>query len=400
MPDEPQTNEPQNSTPPSLRDIAEAAYDEVESVADDSESPADEGAEQEPVASDERPRDKQGRWVAKEQSQPGEAIEPKKADPAPKQDTETRAAVPDPAAAPTASSNQAPGHWSAEDKATFAKLPPEGQAFLLKRHGEMEAAYTRASQEHAGAVQFTQSLAPVFTDRRIQQSLQQNGLNPSQAIHEWAGLHLRIMSPNPQDKFSALVDITQRAGLDPARIFSALSNRPQLPEGLSEAELKDPAVKVFADQIGQLRHEHNAFRAEIQRRWDQEHQARVAAGEQSAKANIDQWADEVGKDGQPLRPYFNTVLPILLDLFKANPQRSMSEAYDAACWAHPEVRKQLLATEQMRQQAQADVARAKVAQRGNVRGLTSPASKPPGPNGVSKGGLRDVIEASAEEVGL
>lgn len=392
-------------SPPSLRDIAEAAYDEVESAADDTTAADAEPSElaepaepSEPVASDERPRDNKGRWVAKD-AQPGEAI--RKTDPAPKPEiTEPSAAVPDPAAAPTASSNQAPGHWSAEDKATFAKLPQEGQAFLLKRHGEMEAEFTRRAQEHAGAVQFTQSLAPVFNDNRIRQSLQQMGLNPGQAIFEWAGLHVRAMSPNLQDKFGVLVDMTQRMGLDPARIFSALQTQPQLPPGLSEAELKDPAVKFLTDKLGQITSEHNALKADLQQRWNAEAQTRAQANEQYARQNIDHFADEVGKDGQPLRPYFNAVLPILLDLFKANPQRSMAESYDAACWAHPEVRKQMLAAEQQRAQSVHDVAKAKIAQRGNVRGITSSAVKPPGHDGPSKGSLRDAIERSAEEVGL
>jgi hypothetical protein len=36
----------------------------------------------------------------------------------------------------------------------------------------------------------------------------------------------------------------------------------------------------------------------------------------ACEANIDQFADEIGTDGKPLRPHFNTVLPIILDLFK------------------------------------------------------------------------------------
>jgi hypothetical protein len=137
----------------------------------------------------------------------------------------------------------------------------------------------------------------------------------------------------------------------------------------------------------------------MQQRWAAENQARAQAGEQYARSNIDQFADEKSQDGKPLRPHFDTVLPILLDLFKANPQRSLAEAYDAACWSHPEVRKQLLAAEQYRQQSRHDVEKAKIAQRGNTRGLTSPAVKPPGADGPSRGSLRDAIEKSAEEVG-
>jgi hypothetical protein len=393
------TNNGDGQSPPSLRDIAEAAYDDLEAGADEtSEAEEPQEAAEQPLASDDRPRDKSGRWVAKSTIQPGEAIAPSPAaDPAPKPEiSETRASEPDPAA--QARSNQVPEHWSAEDKATFAKLPAEGQAFLLRRHGEMEAEFTRKSQASAGAVQFTQSLAPVFNDRRIQSSLQQMGLNPAQAVHEWAGLHLRAMSPNQQDRFSVLVDMTERMGLDPARIFSALNKSP-LPEGLAEAELKDPAVKFFADRLGQTTGELNALRGEIQARWAAENQARAEAGQQYARANIDQFADEKGSDGKPLRPHFDAVLPILLDLYKANPQRSLAEAYDAACWSHPEVRKQLLAAEQYRQQSRHDVEKAKIAQRGNTRGLTSPAVKPPSLNGPSRGTMRDTIEQAAEEIG-
>jgi hypothetical protein len=390
------TNNGAGPSQPSLREIAEQAYDTLESEAQEAPEPQEPS---EPLASSERPRDKSGRWVSKSEAQPGEAIEqPPAADPALKEKvSEPSAEEPDPAA--QARSNQAPEHWSAEDKATFAKLPQEGQAFLLRRHGEMEAEFTRKAQASAGAVQFTQSLAPVFTDRRIQASLQQTGLNPAQAVHEWAGFHVRATSPNLQDRFNVLVDLTERMGLDPARIFSALNKSP-LPEGLAEAELKDPAVKFFADKLGQTTGELNALKNEMQQRWAAENQARAQAGEQYARANIDQFADEKAADGTLLRPHFNTVLPIILDLFKANPQRSLVEAYDAACWSHPDVRKQLLAAEQHRQQSRHDVEKAKIAQRGNVRGLTSPAVKPPGVNGPSRGTIRDTIEQSAEEIGF
>jgi hypothetical protein len=78
----------------------------------------------------------------------------------------------------------------------------------------------------------------------------------------------------------------------------------------------------------------------------------------------------------------------------------MAETYDAACWAHPEVRKQLLQAEQFRTQSQNDVAKARLAQRGNTRGLTTPVARPNGADGPSKGGLRDAIERSADEVGF
>ena len=389
-------------TPPSLRDIAEQAYDDLETGAPEAEAetPAEEALAEEPLASDDRPRDKSGRWVSKStEPQPGEAIEP--LDPAPKKIQDPTPPKADPAAAPPAArSNQVPEHWSAEDKATFAKLPAEGQAFLLKRHGDMEAEFTRKSQASAGAVQFTQALAPVFNDPVIQRSLQQAGVHPVQAIHEWANWHRMGTSERQEDKFHLLVDLTQRMGLDPARIFSALSqNPPPNPMGLSPEDLKDPAVKFIADHIGKTNGEIQALRGEWQQREQREQQARAEWGLRSARSGIDGFADEKSKDGRPLRPHFDAVLPLIIDMFKANPNRDLAETYDAACWAHPEVRKQLLQAEQFRQQSQNDVARARIAARGNTRGVTTPVARPNGADGPSKGSIRDAIERSADEVG-
>jgi hypothetical protein len=391
--------------PPSLRDIAEQAYDDLETSAE-AEAPAEgpgpeqEALAEEPLASDDRPRDKSGRWVSKStEPQPGEAIEP--LDPAPKKPTIQDQTPPtDPASAQAPRSNQAPEHWSAEDKATFARLPKEGQSFLLKRHGDMEAEFTRKSQASAGAVQFTQALAPVFNDPTIQRSLQQAGVHPVQAIHEWAQWHKLGSSERQEDKFHLLVGLTQRMGLDPARIFSALSNSPPPnPMGLSDEDLKDPAVKFIADHLGKTTSEISALKGQLQQREHAEQQARADWSQRNARQGIDGFADEKTRDGKPLRPYFDAVLPIILDLYRANPQRNLAEAYDAACWAHPEVRKQLLSAEHYRSQSQNDLQRARIAQRGNTRGLTSPVARPNGADGPSKGGIRDAIERSADEVG-
>ena len=51
----------------------------------------------------------------------------------------------------------------------------------------MEAEFTRKAQASAGAVQFTQSLAPVFNDPAIVASLKQAGVHPVQAIHQLDG---------------------------------------------------------------------------------------------------------------------------------------------------------------------------------------------------------------------
>ena len=77
----------------------------------------------------------------------------------------------------------------------------------------------------------------------------------------------------------------------------------------------------------------------------------------------------------------------------------LDEAYQRACWLDPEVRKEMLAAQWSNQNRTASNQRAAQAARSNVRGLTSPVSKP-APERKSNGSLRDTIEASADEVGL
>jgi hypothetical protein len=396
---------PTNEAPPSLRDIAEQAYDDLEDGAlaeapTEAPGPEPEAPAEEPLAHDERPRDKSGRWVAKSATPPGEAIEP--LDPAPKRPIEAQTPPTDPAAASSAArSNQAPEHWSAEDKATFARLPAEGRSFLLKRHGEMEAEFTRKSQASAGAVQFAQALAPVFNDPHIAATLRNAGVNPVQAIQEWATWHKMGTSPNQQDKFTLLVNLTQRMGLDPARIFSALNGTspPPNPYGLSEQDLKDPVVKLFAENLGKTTNALSTLEGKLQQ---MQHGAQAVQQEmvlKHARSNIDGFADEKSRDGRALRPHFDAVLPQLIEMFKVNPDRDLAEAYETACWAHPEVRKHMLAAEQFRAQSQQDIARARIAQRSNARGLTSPVARPNGVDRPSQGSIRDAIERSADELG-
>ena len=89
--------------------------------------------------------------------------------------------------APEGVAAKPPQHWPAEDRQTFAKLPPEGQEFLLRRHSEMEGDYQRQGAGHRDSSAVHQRARPVFQDPVIAGSLQQQGLSPYDAIIQWAG---------------------------------------------------------------------------------------------------------------------------------------------------------------------------------------------------------------------
>jgi hypothetical protein len=371
---------------PTLRDIAEASWDEVQDAAADDQSEA-----QEPSGQDGRRRDSLGRFAPADQEQPGEQSA---TDPAPKveQEAPSQAKPVDPAHG----SNQPPQHWSEQDRNTFSKLDPAGQEFLLRRHTEMERDYTAKAQAAATAVQFTQSLAPVFQHPAIAGSLQQAGLSPYDAIGQWASFHLRAVDPNPQVRAALWQELGQRMGLNPAA--AGQMSQPGQPVALSEDDLKDPAIRYFADHIGKTFQDVQALRGELNTMRQAEAEKANAEVLKVTRWQIDQFADEKDAQGQPKHPHFDAVLEHMIELYRANPERDLQQAYDMAIWAVPSIRASLIAAERNSVQQQQGNERARQAVRSNVRGITSPVAKPAG-DGKAKG-LRGALEASADEVGL
>jgi len=376
----PSTVEPEPQAPaPTLRETIEAAYDEAEDV----QETGQEG----------RVRDSYGRFVAKDRVEPGEA-EPAKA---PSPDKAITAEPQKPAEpAPQGRSTQPPEHWSAEDRATFAKLPLEGQSFLMRRHQEMEADYTRKAQAASGAVQFTQALAPVFEDPVIQGSLQQYGLNAAQAVQQWAAYHKRAQSPDPREKITMLAEIAQNMGFDPARLFVTTQSNP--PPNLSQEDMNDPAIRYFADHASRTQSELQAVKTQIQTMLNAEAEQREKTSIDAALQTIEQFEHEKDASGRLLRPYFNDVVDDVLEIFEAHPERGLQDAYRRAVRTNDAAFEKLLAEERQQRQGQSSLDRAKAASRGNTRGITSPVAKPSAKTG--NGSLRDLLERTADEVGL
>lgn len=383
----PSGGSPEPSQPRSLREVAESTYEEISSGSQGSDdySGDDEGADRGDG------RNRRGRFVPKEQ-RAQDAGEAEAEPPSPEEPPETPER-PEPARQGT----QPPEHWSAEDKALYQRLPQDAKAFLTRRYSEMEADYTRKSQANAEAVQVTQALNPVFNDPEMMQSLKLNNMHPVEAIYDWARLHKAAISQNLQVRASALYEIAERMGFDPAKVFA----RPSPPVELPPEKQNDPAVRYFAELQGRANNDLRALRAELEQFKAQENQRVENEALRVTRSSIDAFADEKGPDGRPLRPHFDKVLGHIIAMYKDNPQRDIREAYETACWMDPEVRKILMTAEQNRASQQQANQRAMQAAKSNVRGVTSPVSKPAGaPAKKGNGSLRDTLEASAEEVGF
>jgi hypothetical protein len=394
-PDEPLPNgeSQQDEAPRTLREVAEQTWNDLET--------SDDGPDSKPARVDDggQPRDQRGRWQSKD-GQPGEAAGQ---DGQPSPDDKSGTQPPERPTQPPPDegrSSEAPANWSAEDRQNFERLPDEAKAFLLRRHGEMEGEFQRRVQAVGEAAKFTEAVGREFRDPVIAASLQQTGISPYEAIQQWAGMHKRAYSPNPQERVAVLFDIARNIGLDPAAVFRTPSppgngGQPGQPQGLTEDDLKDPAIRFFADHLTKIGNEIQANRTALQGI----HQEREQRALSEARWTIDQFADEKGPDGKPLRPHFDAVLQEVIGLYHANPQLTLQQCYDRAVRLNDTTFNGLLAAERNKIQQQQDVARAQRAARGNTRGVTTPVAKAQ-TNGGERKGLRGILEDSADEVGF
>jgi hypothetical protein len=379
------------STERSLRDMAEEAYDEV------LDSNPEEAADSPLVDDGSRPRDAQGRFIARTPAEEtGEAAAPERS--SPEQGIEGQQPQ-QPAQPAPAVSSEAPANWPQAAREMFSKQTPEAQSFLLDRHRAMEGDYQRKVQATAAATQFTQSLGTIFNDPVISASLRHNNLTAADAIKEWASMHRRASSPNVQDRAQLWHEIGQRLGLDPAAVYGQSRSDPAAAAGLSEQELKDPAIRYFADHVSRTVQDVQALRGQITQMQNAAAEQANAEAMKVTRWGVDSFAAEKGQDGKPIRPDFDTVLPQIIELFEANPQRDLREAYEQARWLNPQTRQALIAAERNTATRQLTDQRARQAVRSNLRGLTSPVGKPPSDPSKPRS-LRDTLEETADEVGF
>jgi hypothetical protein len=374
--------------PQSLRDVAEQAWDDLEAEAD-----LEDASESEAPQPRDDGRDERGRWVAKHpETIPGEQTQV----PAPAVPPASQQPRPDPA-----QSNQAPAHWPQAARDMFARQTPEAREYLLERHAAMERDYTQKTQAAATAVEFVQALTPIFSHPDVQRSLVdfQTGqpVHPAEAIRQWTDMHLRAMHPDPRVRAGLARDIMQRMQLDPAAVFGHPQQGSPIP-GMTPEDLKDPALRQFADYVADTHSGVAALRNELEmiKRQSAEQQKSVAAA--AAKQGIDAFADAVDQQGNRLYPYFDAVLPELMELYHANPGRDLREAYDTACRMSATVWGQIQQSQSSNTRRREDNARAAAAARGNIRGRTAPVVK--GDQAGQGQGLRAALEAAADEVGF
>jgi hypothetical protein len=396
-----------------IRSSLAAALAESEAPADNTPAaPAGAAAPNgDPAPADGRVRGADGKFVKKE-----DGADPAAAPAADKTVTDPAAQAATTAAVDT---KEPPTHWSQADKDKFKSQPPEAQAFILDRFKAMEGDYTRKTQEIAN---FKKEYGPVdemFAPHK--DVLRQKGFTPRSLIEAWANVETKLAAgPDsavdvikglvsgyniPAEKLGSALGLTKTQAAQPNGQQQQPGQQPTAVENGQQVALP-PAVeaelKALREQVGQFglkfqtieQREANARRAvEIQQ-------------EQAAENTVNEFRSAKDDKGNLLHPHMAEVEGLMTSLANAalaskQPVPSLKELYETAVYAHPDVRKKVLAAEKQQEEAKrAEEARAKAAsaRRAGSSVTGAPGSgQAPGGKSNSELSLREQLEAAAEE---
>lgn len=190
----------------------------------------------------------------------------------------------------------APEHWSQAHKDTFSKLDTEGQEFLLSRHKDMEADYTRKTQEVAEVKRFKDNFEQMYGPYRNHFATQ--GLDEQGAIRSLLGWYSSIQ----QDPKRAISALAQQYGV---------TNEQPAEEGFT-----DPAIKALQDKL-----------SDIEARNIQNQRAQQEASVKSVQDQITAFSSETNTDGSLKYPHFEKVKADMGIAIQANPSLTLDAAY-------------------------------------------------------------------------
>ena len=350
-----------------LHDDVTKAFDSVES---DAVVPAVPAAPAAPAA-----RDEQGRFAAKPAIAPEDipSIVPEGGPKPPASKPSGVAGVP-PVVAPGAAGEPPrykPPQWKNKDAvAEWDKLPASVQQEVVRRERETHQVLQASAQARHALESMQQVLAPFSAN------IAAYGGNAVEMIRTLAQVDGTLRFGTPAQKVQALASIIREADVNIEMLDHALANLP-LPEA---AQREDRLQRLLDERLAPV----NQFLTQIQ-------QGRARAAQKTASEAVSELEDFAGKtDIEPVRE-------LMADLIEAEARRGVAltyeQAYEKACWLHPELRKAMIQREQAQAAGQAQAAAARARAAGvSISGAPALAA----PNSGQDMSLRDTISAAID----
>lgn len=220
-----------------------------------------------------------------------------------------------------------PEDWPSKDREAFESLPAESKEFLLRRSKEIQADYTRKTQEAAELKKQYEPLNQVVS--QFKPFAEQQGMNEHQLVNAWANAQKMLINGQGRDLLMYLAD----------QYKINLGEQPETEQNSEISELRQHISKLES-QLGQtvqtVQSSHSAAMEE----------------------RLNEFANQKDDKGELLHPHFDDVMEDMVYLAKVEKQAgktpNVKDLYDRAVWMNPTVREQKLASQR---EAEAEKAR-------------------------------------------
>lgn len=307
------------------------------------------------------------------------------------------------------------GKWSAADKEILKALPPEGRELILRRHKEMEGAYTKKTEALAGFRKEYEPVDKIFEPYR--EKMKQAGWTPRTLIEGWASAEKRLMDGDGVAVIASLINgykidlgkVAQALGIRPRQQAPAprQGEEPPPPPDGQASQLPPELLQQLQELSANQRTITQRLADEDRRRADEVRRAQTSA-EQRVSTEIDQFKSAQDDKGNLLHPHFEELETQMSLLAKAaidgrQPVPPLKELYEAAEWANPSTRAASLAARDKAQREKADAEARTKAERARKAGssVTGAPGSGQAPSGrrPAERSLLEELEAAAEEAG-
>lgn len=227
-----------------------------------------------------------------------------------------------------------PATWSAQAKAIYATLPEVARKEIAKR----EADYARGIQQYAESAKGFDRLMNEF--KPYEAMMRAEGSNPEVAVRSLMRTAYLLRQGSPQERGQLVMAIAQQFGADITPYI-----------GRQEADGQpDPMQNVHQTVNQMLSPVLQKFQQWEESKANESRMAEQAVvGEVSSK--IEAFQSATNEDGTPKHLYFENVRTLMSAYFANGQAKTLEQAYDMACWAHPEVRQALIAEKQGAEEA-------------------------------------------------
>ena len=233
---------------------------------------------------------------------------------------------------------KAPASWKPAAREKFDSLPDEVKQEVARREYETDATLAKTAAERKLAHEFMQVAQPFETDYRAM------GINPLAAVQNFFQVDRALRVGTATQKAALVSDLIKQYGVDLVALDSHLAGMAP-PEQAKPGY--DPELQARLQRVEQFAM--------------QQQQSVVQAQQTQLNTTIDQFAND------PKNEFFNDVAPQMIGLLQSGAAADLKAAYEAACYANPQVR-QVLTQRQQQDKARLAAASASLPVKGPRNG--------------------------------